>query len=157
MTYRRLFLWLFIGSTLLLAGVWWSSLRTTRSISTPTYNPLCTLQAQLFHGNIGLFRENIPHAGWLYDFHSSSFRPNTTFDDTQPLLFGILRWYDATQDSPFGPSRSIGILFRVWVPWLLFVGGAFAFCRVMERRSRGRKEKDLVERQAAEKLGRETD
>ena len=136
MTYRRLYLYLLIGSTLALAGVWWQSFRSWYSFvgSTP---PLA------FSVNVASATVSI---AWDPD--------ELTWFPVQTRLIPARRnprkLSDFMGKFNFRADHVYHVAFPVWSPWLLFVTGGYAFVRVMERRSAAGKEKVLAARHAAE-------
>ncbi|RYD21755.1 MAG: hypothetical protein EOP88_10265 [Verrucomicrobiaceae bacterium] len=153
MTYRRLFLRLFIVSTLLLAVLWWVSVRTyTIGIFAPkqmdTY-----LTATMCSTTISLQLSTPVPAPKFKMF--SSFEHGTDADmrammgkSIGPL--GRFRAKSLFSKGIRGTGTQIRTLsFPVWFPWLLTTAGGYLLMRRLEKRSAGAKEKMLAEEQAS--------
>lgn len=153
MTYRRLFHYLLVGSTILLAGLWWMSLRYYAGI----------LWVPSSHRNgavVGTFTRAsvaISHAP-----HLKSVSGITTAFYAIPLpggpigeTAGPLGRFHVGEGTPpgFTPGvRANVVEAPIWFPYLLFVGSAYAFTRFLEKRSGAAREKNLAEMQEKESI-----
>ena len=160
MTYRKLFHWVFAGSTLAVGALWsWScwgcaELRASHPARMGSY------QAGLWSGTV------------ILELDSPEVRPTMAAADAVPLLQHFFlpglrtrdwseRWnsssdldarhYTYRRTGEFGVEKSFhsivmghglpphyNVAYRVdfplWLPWLMIVGGALAFTRWLERR-----------------------
>ena len=146
MTYRRLFLWLLLGSTLVLGGAWWFTLKNYTGITWSKGPGSPVLFGNMRSGQVELrwlsqsTRSKIIK-GWYFDH----LPPWWSVDEVLEHPLGKFYWSGKDEESPLGvPYRQYHLEFPIWVPWVLFVGGAFAACRWMERRSISGREKVLV-------------
>lgn len=134
MTYRRLFHMLMIGSSLVLAMVWWGSFRQLTATSIDSQIPPMHLGVHLVHATLFLDYSSEPPLG--LDFFFDSGPPLQLAPDLPPRLMGnFYRSEGFSQSSP-GPCYPFymwGV--PVWVPYLLFIASAWGFCRMMERRA----------------------
>ena len=154
MTWRKLFLWLFIISTVLLGTLWWHSTSTAHRVSympsgfgTGTNIAICSSTVL-----VDLVPDGILTTGLEYDSGPSSeigiFTDSE--NDPRPGPFGRFSYFGLPMTEPATFSTTIHQLeFPFWVPWLLFVGVGFVFCRFMEKRSASGKEKRLADADAA--------
>ncbi len=131
MTHRRLFLWILLGSTLLLAGVWGFS--TVRS-SSLEFRPFGgrILRCMLYPGTVDL-----SIGQWF------RVRPEiwscVVIDDPSHLrhlrkTYGVMgRFALMTENRP--AELPVHVLrFPVWLPNLLLMAGAYGVMRRMERK-----------------------
>lgn len=148
MTWRRLFLILFTGSMVLMLAVWGLSLRYSFTVQATT--PPSMTEGSLRLGRISIqiiHPVTTPFGGWEFD------------GGVAPSFLGReMRnyWQVSTEEVRPGshPATAHTIHFTrvmvpVWFPWLIFVAGAFTFCRIMERRALGKMERDHAEKVAA--------
>ena len=153
MSYRRLFLLLFLGCTVLLAGSWWQS---TRSYTAWAIAPRAL--DTYFSGSL--------HAGTLHLQLISQIPPikeraRTTLESIDdPAVLGLMK----NDKGSFGRFQSKSVLrdsgpgmvnqvrtlsMPLWFPWLLAVTGGFFLMRFMEKRSTSGKEKRLAKKHAS--------
>ncbi|RYD21121.1 MAG: hypothetical protein EOP88_12575 [Verrucomicrobiaceae bacterium] len=140
MTYRKLFLVILTVSTLGLMGIWWLS-STTRCMM----NFAVDTGSQGFTGELAL-----DNGSFVFSYgggrHSSyvnflSHPRNPAFPELKP--FGDFAFGKKAPSLLSGYMSSWTVV-PVWFPYLLFVGSAYAFTRVMEGRSRSGAEKKLA-------------
>ncbi len=151
MTWRKLFRYLFLGSALMLVGVWAMSLgyqsgAQFRRVGGMVGNGSLTIN--ILENRDGTWIS--APAGYLYPPSQASHQRTSH----HPLRY-LGRWhYRSFQGGKTTIISSAGnatihwiyhlYTFPLWVPWLLFVVLAFTFCRLMERRSGSGKEKELA-------------
>ncbi len=148
MTYRKLLLRFPIMATLALAGVWmislWGYAGLTFSFE-QSHDRWPAMRAIVHRGSIQLSMTG-DQGG--YKITSSGL----------DMIYGTgdySDWGDAVELSSFGNFGMIqfwgwSVLWvPLWLPWLLFNGGAFVVLRLLERRSSRGKEKQLAERAGA--------
>lgn len=151
MTHRRLFLWLFTGSTALLLMAWGVSLfrqpmalvfMPGREFSLSLCPGFLRLEVEseawkITHGRGMIFTKSrtvtAPHLGvWVWNWESSTGRKSIAARPSGPRL--------ATTD-----VKSHRISFPLWAPWLIFTVGTFVVCQWLEKRSAAGREKMLAE------------
>lgn len=133
MTYRRLFHILLIGSTFVLAVVWWGSFRQLTVASINSSMPRMYLGFSLVHATLFLDYSPEPDPG--LDFHFDSGPPGQLAPDLPPRLMGNFYRLEGLSQTPPGPWYTVymwGV--PVWVPYLVFIAVAWGCCRVMEKR-----------------------
>lgn len=137
MTYRRLFHYLLVGSTILLAGLWWMSLRNRSEFG-------FAAGTSIYYGILDSATISLEYhpARWWVDRFGAEFSPNTANDGYRADGFGIagesdMGWFNSGFPGAI-PYWHLDI--PIWVPYLLFMGSAHAFCRAMEKRSDAVKE-----------------
>ena len=161
MTYRRLFLLISAGSTLVVVGLWsWSSwgcaeLRASHSSGPGSYHVSLwsgTLILKLDSGEVRptqaaadevpffhhLSLPGLRGHDWSYRWTSSS--DLSAWHDTfrRTGEFGVekaLHPFVMGHSSPPHYTTAYRVEFPLWLPWLWIVGGAFAGMRWLERRA----------------------
>ncbi|RYD21110.1 MAG: hypothetical protein EOP88_12520 [Verrucomicrobiaceae bacterium] len=170
MTYRRLFLWLLLGSTLALAALWaWScqGLAEVRVRQGPSYG---SYRAGIWSGTL-ILRLSSPEPrptneeAQAVPLQSHFGLPSLDPDDWQVSwtpghqLLSSFRNYPRTGKLALQerlthvmvklgmiyPRKSYQLDLPLWMAWLLMVGVAFAVTRWLESRSMGWQEKKLAE------------
>ncbi|RYD21754.1 MAG: hypothetical protein EOP88_10260 [Verrucomicrobiaceae bacterium] len=138
MTYRRLFLCLLIGGTLVLTGVWWGSFKTRMCLVIESPKPPLMHQVLVVQADVELTVYSLPASGWYLHFWSDPAAESVP--GGKPDLMGGFEWIDRSSDkAPYGTVHALYRLrFPMWVPYLLFIALAWGFCRVMERRASAR-------------------
>ena len=146
MTYRRLFLWLFTGSTVVLLVIWGVSLFHSTTFRRSPFG------FTIIHGTLEstfLRMEPGSHVV-LHETPDGGFRKLPDRGMDHPLG----RWKATRVGGHFSnkhhpaspPDFSIRTLHvPLWGPWLVFVSCAFVLCKLMERRSASGREKRLAE------------
>lgn len=151
MTYRKLFLSLVAIATLVFGAAWGLSLHTYYSAALSS--PVGSGALDLNRGTIGIF--HFPSTGsWSHTFQSI-----TDEERIGGPGEGISPWgkFEAgTFENGYGKPRDHYLHFPVWFPYLLVVGSAYAYTRVMERRAAGLREKVLAGKHAAQTLDKDT-
>lgn len=146
MTHRRLFRILLLASTLVTGVRWARSLHESpRFTLSPAAVPF-TVLARVKQGTV------------MMEWHSvKGLPPRQIYDSlrTGPERkwmgrFGLERIHERPRSGP--PFTIIRVDFPLWLPWLLFNGGAFVLLRMLERRSTRGKEKELAEGKAADRV-----
>lgn len=148
MTCRRLFLRLFIFTTLVTAGLWWHSLRTWSACSYAFRER--TVNAYAFSGTIGM--DLTSYVEYQYHFSTQSLETSRVQDDLLAKYppTGKFRLETQPQNDPTGHHTIFLILeFPVWLPWLLTTAGGYFLMRRMEKGSAGAREKMLAAEQAS--------
>ena len=141
MTYHRLFHILLVGSTLVLAVVWWSSLRHYRTVAFPVGD---MMEIGLASGTISLFHAPPSGPNHFVKFSSVPIASRNMTDRQGHPLSPVGRFHL----SEIRLLRIFHVEFPVWVPYLVFIASAFALTRHMEKRSGPAKETRLAEQQA---------
>ncbi|RYD21122.1 MAG: hypothetical protein EOP88_12580 [Verrucomicrobiaceae bacterium] len=151
MTYRKLFLSLFAIVTLVFGTAWGLSLHTYYSafFSSPAGSGALDLN----RGTIGIFY--FPSVGsWSHTFQSITDEERIGGPEDGISPWG--KFETGTFANGSGKPRDHFVYFPVWLPYLLVVGSAYAFTRVMERRAAGLREKVLAGKHAAQTLHKDT-
>lgn len=141
MTYRRLFRYLLIGSTLLLAGTWGLSLRSDASFN--AFVPGHHFHCRFYRGAMVFIGHEGPYPAYGFQFFQ--------------LPAVSMHFQGEHPHGPMGAFRTgtveaLSIVYRylvfpLWLPYLLVVGGAFGGLKWLERRRKGG-EKELAGRAA---------
>ncbi len=133
MTYRRLFLILLAGSTILLTAVWWQSFFWASHAKLSSRTADGQITGHLFYGTVTL------------GIVENDSNPQTFMAGLQPS--SAMDWASGTPLSPwgsfdlgkdhFGTGQVYYLGFPLWAAYLLFTGSAWAALRVMEKRAEG--------------------
>lgn len=142
MTYRKIFLFLFLTGTLVLGAAWYFSLRTYYSFFISSPAGACALD--LDHGTFGIFY--FPSSdSWSQTFQTipGDEQIGKEEDETSAwgkFEMGTMRSSGASGSTP--PDRYV--YFPVWLPYLLLTGGVLVSARLLKRRSDAANERDLA-------------
>lgn len=149
MTYRKLFLRLFTGSTVLLLVLWGVSLFYS---ATARRTPF---RFTIIHGTLESgFTRTAPMSANNDIVFIETFNGGFQALPDRGMAHPLGRWKAAREGehvlpkpSPTDPPDLVIDTLHVplWVPWLLIVSCAFFFCRLMEKRSASGREKRLAE------------
>ena len=135
MTYRRLFLHLLAAGTLVLAGLWWFSLRRETSLSSKIPPVHCDVTLR----NAVIAFSWYSPSMWrtrAFAFDSQEAGPFPPYEPLEALAeFSHVRHpqYFGTHGSTF--------TIPLWFPWFLFCAAVWLGCRFMERRAVAGKER----------------
>lgn len=157
MTWRKIFLYLLLTSTLVLAAVstfslWYETQVTIRSLR-------CSVLKGTIATEVTEWRNQEPGISGL-DTPGISFRQRPL--EHAPVGYAWGGWKSYREE-----SKLMDVTFRagirheaaalrvkhilhipLWAPWLLFVGCTYAFCKRMEKQSASGMEKELAEQRA---------
>lgn len=149
MTYRKLFLIILTVSTLGLVVVWWlASACSSELIMAPKPG---SFRVDVFLENSSIGLQVYPRT-LLSGLHFDS-KPGIDPSDDAFERFGVFDFGSVENPvSPYGHTvYSVFFLaVPVWFPYLVIVGSAYLFTRIMEERSRKRQEKPLAVKHAAD-------
>ena len=153
MTYRRLFLLLFLGCTLLLAGSWWQS---TRSYTAWAIAPRA--MDTYFSGSLGAGTLHLQIISQIPPIKERQHSFLDSITDPAVLKFlnndegssGRFQLKSVLRDSGPGVVNQVRTLsVPLWFPWLLAMVGGYFLMRFMEKRSTSGKEKRGAKKQAS--------
>lgn len=140
MTYRKLFLFLFLTATLVLGAAWYLSLRTYYSAFVSSPAGACALDMN--RGGIGIFY--FPsETSWSHTFQSITDEERIGGPDEGTSPWGEFGMGIMPNRMP-GSAPDRYVKFPVWFPYLIIVGSAYALTRTMEGRSARQLEKTLA-------------
>lgn len=145
MSYRRLYLYLLLCSTLLMGWLWWLSLKKDhrfvrssgvpdRSFSAGLYQSTISFTLIYPTGQRALLSCNIR------DFPPPNFRSGREFVGGFDFHFPL---------HPKGAEAMHFLYFPVWLPWLVFVTVGYGLIRFLEQRSAGVAEMRLASQKSA--------
>ncbi|RYD21125.1 MAG: hypothetical protein EOP88_12595 [Verrucomicrobiaceae bacterium] len=143
MTYRRLFLYLLVAGTLLLAGVWWHSFRMSYylAVARPDHKTVAGEVSGIVHCGTLSFIWNPAGGGYRWvNFDSapvSTIPPEDRYGPMGRFWFGPLRGENEPPD-----VRLLQV--PLWLVYLLLVGAGLALVWWGERRSAASAEKTLA-------------
>lgn len=173
MSHRRIFRYLAIVSTAVLALVMWQSLRGSTAVSYPAARSF--YYAGIYPGHVVLHYSRDFEAptlseaeatgfSELFELHGPSsvkdvireFHPSDLPASEMPrFIMGSFKADSTVVKDDFTETEywaTFRIDFPLWFPWLVFITGAFVICRLMERRSARGMEKKLAETDAADRM-----
>lgn len=175
MTYRKLFLWLLTGSTLAVAALWtlscWGLAEVRAGNHTGYYHAGIwsgTVILQLYSDEVrpteaeadavpflqNLFLPGMRSHNWDSDWTSSSGLSRRLYTYRRTGEFEVVKEFSPFVMPPrtFHYRAAYRLDLPLWVPWLLFVGGAFGACRWMEKRAGAVAEKKLAEQSEPDRM-----
>ncbi|RYD21483.1 MAG: hypothetical protein EOP88_11190 [Verrucomicrobiaceae bacterium] len=177
MTWRKLFVRLLATSTLVLAVVWvgsqfirpllayapvsgshygiycWSGTVSIRWIS----DDLLTTESAAKEAPVDIsvfFSRMFWKGDFSFEKHSADFMREREYPAPYHPLgeFRVIRRPAAFHARTMLYEPRCWFEFPVWLPWLVFIGSTFAFCRFMKKRAAGGREKALAEKEASAAL-----
>ena len=127
MTHRRLFYYLFIVSSVMLAAAWGYSLRYSAYVDArlPGYR----MTASVHRGTLALAFSPFGWGGYSFRAHRFSVSP----EDTDSSPWGTFQLALFRRDSPTSPMAH-ALAFPMWFPYLLLLGGAGGMLAWRKRR-----------------------
>lgn len=151
MTYRKLFRLQFVGSMLLLGGVWWFSLGTLSTAgfscgalaldATSIRGTLCFNFSTIGPDNPEFFLTHLPASALA----STDIYPPDQYRPTGEFRMGL---FPPDENAPDG-MYYFYLQFPVWFLWLVFNAACWVGSRKMEKRSAAGREKELATGEAA--------